>query len=243
MKDTTSMRRSEPTMEDALRAKLLRAPVAALSAQMRARGMNDVTVDGVVPLQPGEKMIGTARTLRFVPAREDLFAAYGGGYNAQKRVFDTVGEGEIVVIDARGEPGSGTLGDILALRARARGAAGIVTDGGVRDVSAVKEVGLPIYCAGAHPAVLGRKHVPWEADVTVGCGGVTVQPGDILVGDADGVIVLPASLASEVVDAALAKEVEDAWVAEQVSAGHALEGLFPPSGAWREAFDARQADR
>ncbi|WP_402463911.1 fumarylacetoacetate hydrolase family protein [Isoptericola aurantiacus] len=221
----------------ALRDKLLRAPVAALSAQLRARGMNDTTVDGVAALHPDRKMVGTARTLRFVPHRPDLFRAHGGGYNAQKRVFDAVGPDEVIVIEARGEAGSGTLGDILALRAQARGAAGIVTDGGVRDVVAVTEVGIPVYCAGAHPAVLGRKHVPWEGDVTVACGGTTVQPGDVLVGDADGVLVIPPAIVEEVADAALAKEDEDAWVADQVAAGHPIEGLFPPTGAWREQFE------
>src|SRR5690606_29459078 len=130
----------------------------------------------------------------------------GGGYNAQKRAFDAVGEGEIIVIEARGETGSGTLGDILAIRAHANHAAGIVTDGGVRDADAVAAVGIPVYSAGAHPAVLGRKHVPWDHDITIGCGGTTVQPGDVIVGDADGVIVIPPALAEEVVDAALAQE-------------------------------------
>ena len=126
-----------------------------------------------------------------MPNREDLFDSHGGGYNAQKRAFDAVGEGEVIVIEARGEAGSGTLGDVLAIRAHARGAAGIVTDGGVRDAEAVASVGIPVFSNGAHPAVLGRKHVPWDADVTIGCGGTTVQPGDIIVGDADGVIVIP----------------------------------------------------
>ena len=86
-----------------------------------------------------------------MPNREDLFDAHGGGYNAQKRAFDTVGEGEVIVIEARGETGSGTLGDILALRAHARGAAGIVTDGGVRDFDAVAAVGIPVYSAARTP--------------------------------------------------------------------------------------------
>ena len=124
----------------------MRAPVAGLSAQLRKRGLNNVTIDGVRPMHPGAKLVGTAKTLRFVPNREDLFDAHGGGYNAQKRAFDAVGEGEVIVIEARGETGSGTLGDILALRAHARGAAGIVTDGGVRDYDAV--------AARRHPGLL-----------------------------------------------------------------------------------------
>ena len=232
-----------PVLSPSLREKLLRAPVAGLSAQLRRRGLNNVTVDGVRPMHPGAKLVGTARTLRFVPNREDLFERHGGGYNAQKRAFDTVAAGEVLVIEARGETGSATLGDVLALRAHARGAAGIVTDGAVRDADAVAAVGIPVWSAGNHPAVLGRKHVPWEADVTVACGGTTIQPGDIVVGDADGVIVLPPALAEEVVDAALAQEDEDAWVAQQVAAGHAVHGLFPMDAQARARYDAWRATR
>ncbi len=222
-----------------LREKLRAVPVAALSAQLRRRGLDNVTIDGVRPTHPETKLVGIATTLRFVPNREDLFASHGGGYNAQKRAFDAVGEGEIIVIEARGETGSGTLGDILALRARARGAAGIVTDGGVRDIDAVTAIDIPVYSKGAHPAVLGRRHVPWDVDVTIGCGGTTVQPGDVIVGDADGVIVIPPALADEVADAALAQEEEDAWVADQAAAGHPLDGLFPMNAQWRAKFEAR----
>lgn len=232
-----------PSLSPALRAKLERVPVAALSGQLRKRGLNDVTIDGVHALTPGSRFVGTARTLRFVPHREDLFAARGGGQNAQKRAFDAVGAGEVIVIEARGETGSGTLGDILALRAHARGAAAIVTDGGVRDAEAVAAVGIPVFTAGPHPAVLGRRHVPWETDVAVGCGGTTVEPGDILVGDGDGVIVVPPAIAEEVVDAALAQEEEDAWIAEQVASGHPVEGLFPMNAEWRARFESETGKR
>ncbi|PFG38107.1 2-keto-4-pentenoate hydratase/2-oxohepta-3-ene-1,7-dioic acid hydratase in catechol pathway [Georgenia soli] len=226
-----------------LREKLGRAPVAGLSAQLRKRGLDNVSIDGVRPMHPGAKVVGTARTLRFVPNREDLFKSHGGGYNAQKRAFDAVGEGEVIVIEARGETGSGTLGDILALRAHARGAAGIVTDGGVRDHDAVAAVGIPVYSNGAHPAVLGRRHVPWDTDVAVACGGATVQPGDVLVGDRDGVVVIPPALVEEVVDATLAQEDEDAWIAEQVTAGHPVDGLFPMNAEWRARYEAWRASR
>jgi 5-oxopent-3-ene-1,2,5-tricarboxylate decarboxylase/2-hydroxyhepta-2,4-diene-1,7-dioate isomerase len=230
-----------PVLTPELRDKLVRAPVAGLSGQLRKRGLNNVTIDGVGPLHPDEKLVGTAKTLRFVPNREDLFDSHGGGYNAQKRAFDSVEEGEVIVIEARGETGSGTLGDILALRANARKAAGIVTDGGIRDRDAVAAVGIPVYSAGAHPAVLGRRHVPWDVDVTIGCGGTAVQPGDVIVGDADGVIVIPPALAEEVADATLAQEGEDAWIAQQVAAGHPVDGLFPMNAEWRARYQAEQA--
>jgi len=224
-----------------LRAKLEAVPVAGLSAQLRKRGLDNVSIDGVRPLHPGAKLVGTARTLRFIPNREDLFASHGGGYNAQKRAFDAVESGEVIVIEARGEAGSGTLGDILAIRAHARGAAGIVTDGGVRDLDAVSAVGIPVYTVGAHPAVLGRRHVPWDADLTIACGGATVQPGDVIVGDADGVIVIPPALAEEVADAALAQEEEDAWIAARVAEGHSVDGLFPMNAQWRARYEADRA--
>jgi len=226
-----------------LRAKLVRAPVAALSAQLRKRGLDDVTIDGVRAMHPGVKLVGVARTLRFVPGREDLFARRGGGYNAQKRAFDTVEAGEVLVIEARGETGSGTFGDILALRAHARGAAGIVTDGGVRDHAAVAAVGIPVFSAGPHPAVLGRRHVPWEVGVAVACGGTTIEAGDVLVGDDDGVIVIPPDIVEDVVDAALDQEEEDAWIGEQVAAGHPIEGLFPMDDEWRGRFEAWRESR
>jgi 5-oxopent-3-ene-1,2,5-tricarboxylate decarboxylase/2-hydroxyhepta-2,4-diene-1,7-dioate isomerase len=225
-------------LTDELLAKLRHAPVAGLSAQLRKRGLNNVIIEGVRPNTPGATLVGRARTLRFVPNREDLFAAHGGGYNAQKRTFDAVGAGEVIVIEARGETGSATLGDVLALRAKVRGAAGVVTDGGVRDVDAVAATGLPVFSGGPHPAVLGRRHVPWDTDVAVACGGATVLPGDIVVGDADGVVVVPPHLAEEVADATLAQEEQDAWVAQQVAAGHPVDGLFPPNAEWRARYES-----
>src|SRR5699024_895799 len=160
-----------------------------------------------------------------------------GGYNAQKRAFDALGEGEVMVIEARGDATAGTLGDVLALRARANGAVGIITDGAVRDYQAVAEVDIPVYSSGAHPAVLGRRHVPWEYGVTVACGGATVQPGDIIVADTDGAVVIPPDYAEEVVEAALTKEDEDAWVAGRVAEGERLEGLFPMNQDWRARYE------
>lgn len=219
-----------------LRAQLMAAPTAGISAQLRQRGLNQVVIEGVYPAEPGTKMVGVAKTLRFLPGREDLFASHGGGYNAQKRAFDAVRPGEVLVIEARNEPGSGTLGDILALRAQHNGAAGVVTDGGVRDSAAVAQIGLPVFSRTNHPAVLGRKHVPWESDTAVACGNATVIPGDVIVGDDDGVVVIPRAMAQEVVDAALAKEHEDSWVFDRVAEGHPVDGLFPPTGQWKQQF-------
>ncbi len=225
-------------MTETLAARLSQAGTATLSTALRRKGYHDVFVDGVRPLAPGMRLAGPARTLRFVPFRPDLLAERGGGFNPQKQAFDGVRPGEVLVIEARGHDDAGTLGDILALRARHRGAAGVVTDGAVRDADGVSAIGLPVFAAGAHPSVLGRRHVPWETDVVVACGGAAVVPGDIIVGDGDGVIVVPAALAEDVLADAERQERQDAWIAARVAEGEAVEGLFPMNATWLARFEA-----
>ncbi|MDK1361933.1 fumarylacetoacetate hydrolase family protein [Arthrobacter sp. zg-Y1219] len=234
---------TQPALTPELRAKLESVATATLSSQMRARGLNNVSIDGLTGTRPGRKVVGTARTLRFVPNREDLFKSHGGGYNAQKRAIDSVGDGEILVMEARGEKGTGTLGDILALRAKHNGAAAIITDGGVRDYSTVAGIDLPVYCANPHPAVLGRKHVPWDTDITVACGGATVQPGDIIVADDDGILVIPPAIAEELVAACIKQEHQEEFIAEMVKAGHGVDGLYPMNAAWKEKYEAWAAEQ
>lgn len=223
-------------LTDELRRKIAEVGVATLSAQLRKLGYTEIFIDGVSTNKPGARLVGQARTLRMIPFRPDLFASHAGGFNAQKRAFDTVNAGEVLVVDARGERGTGTVGDVLALRAQVRGAAGIVTDGGVRDYDAVAALDIPTFSQGAHPSVLGRRHVPWETDVTIACGGAVVQPGDVIVGDGDGVIVIPIALVEEVVEAGLEQELRDAWVAEQVAAGAGVDGLFPMNAEWAAKY-------
>ncbi|MFC7401688.1 fumarylacetoacetate hydrolase family protein [Citricoccus sp. GCM10030269] len=228
-------------LTDELREKINATAVATITAQLRKRGINNATIDGVRPMHPGSRILGYAKTLRYVPNREDLFKQFGGGYNAQKRAMDSVEPDDIVVMEARGESGTGTLGDVLALRAKVRGANAVITDGGVRDSAAVADVGLPVYANGAHPSVLGRRHVPWEVGGTVACGGTTVQPGDILVGDDDGVVVIPPPLLEEVIQDAYEQEQQDAWVYDRVAEGHPVDGLFPPAAEWKQKYAEHRA--
>ncbi|WP_158891017.1 fumarylacetoacetate hydrolase family protein [Amycolatopsis anabasis] len=233
--DDPAPRTPESTV-DYLADRLTGVAVAKLSAQLRKQGLNHVSIDGVRPARPGAKFAGRARTLRCVPLREDLFAERGGGFTARERAIESMEPGEVLVLEARGEHGSGALDDILALRAQARGAAAIVTDGGLRDSAVVAGLGIPVFHGGAHPAVLGRRHVPWDTDVAIGCGGTTVRPGDLVVGDDDGVVVIPPKLAEQVLAAAIEQERQEAFIAEQVRAGHGIEGLYPLSGAWLESY-------
>jgi 5-oxopent-3-ene-1,2,5-tricarboxylate decarboxylase/2-hydroxyhepta-2,4-diene-1,7-dioate isomerase len=223
-------------LADELKRRINSVGTATLSSQLRKRGLNNVSIDGLRSTRPDSRLVGRARTLRYVPNREDLFASHGGGYNAQKRAFDALGPGDVLVMEARGERGTGTVGDILALRAQVRGAAGIVTDGGVRDLAALAALDMPTYHSGPHPAVLGRRHIPWDVDVTVACGGTSVQPGDVIVGDADGLIVIPPSLVDEVVADAIEQEREETFIAEQVANGEGVDGLYPMNAAWKARY-------
>jgi 5-oxopent-3-ene-1,2,5-tricarboxylate decarboxylase / 2-hydroxyhepta-2,4-diene-1,7-dioate isomerase len=219
-------------------AGLREVSTATLAALLRKRGLNGLTLDGLRSTRPGARMAGYARTVRYLPLREDLSAVYGAGMNAQKRAIEEIRPGEVLVIEARGDPTAGTIGDILGLRAQVRGAAGVVTDGAIRDSVALAGLEIPVYHAAVHPAVLGRRHVPWETGVTVACAGVTIQPGDILVGDADGVVVLPPGIAAEVLAEAREQERQEEFIASRVALGDPLDGLHPLSDARRPDYEA-----
>jgi regulator of RNase E activity RraA len=203
---------------------------------MRKRGLNNVSIDGLQGTRPDRRVVGLARTLRYVPNREDLFTTHGVGFNAQKRAIDSVNEGEILVMEARGEKGTGTVGDILALRAQVRGAAAIITDGGVRDYSAVAGLEMPTWFANPHPAVLGRRHIPWDTDITIACGGATVQPGDIIVADSDGILVIPPAIAEELVADCIQQEKEETFIFEMVKQGNSVDGLYPMNKEWQAKY-------
>lgn len=242
-REAAGLAATAPILSPELKAKLESVCTATLSSQLRKRGLNNVSIDGLTSTRPDKRTVGLARTLRYVPNREDLFKTHGGGFNAQKKAIDSVNEGEILVMEARGEKGTGTIGDILALRAQVRGAAAIITDGGVRDFSAVAAMDMPTYYANPHPAVLGRRHIPWDTDITIACGGTTVQPGDIIVADADGILVIPPALAEEVADDSIAQEREETFIAEMVQQGHSVDGLYPLNAAWRARYQEWEAGK
>jgi regulator of RNase E activity RraA/2-keto-4-pentenoate hydratase/2-oxohepta-3-ene-1,7-dioic acid hydratase in catechol pathway len=225
-----------------LLAGLREVSTATLASLLRKRGLNGLTLDGLRSTRPATRMAGYARTVRYLPLREDLMDRYAG-LNAQKQAIEEIRPGEVLVIEARGETTAGTIGDILALRAQVRGAAGIVTDGAIRDSAALARLEIPAYHAAAHPAVLGRRHVPWESQVAVACAGVTIQPGDIVVGDAEGVVVLPPALAAEVLAQAREQERQEEFIAGRVAQGESIDGLYPLTDRTRPAYQAWVRER
>ena len=234
----TSAPRPAPPLSQAAKAALRQVSTATLTAQLRRRGIANTFMAGLRPTRPDLRLVGYAHTLRYVPVRADVVAADAAELNAQKRAVETISEEEVLVIEARGEAGAGTIGDILALRALKRGAAGIVTDGGLRDSPAVQALELPTYYQAPHAAALGLLHHPLETNVPVSCAGVLVMPGDVIVGDAEGVLVVPAALAEEVARGALEQERREAWALERVAAGESIRGVFPLSDERRPEYEA-----
>jgi 2-keto-4-pentenoate hydratase/2-oxohepta-3-ene-1,7-dioic acid hydratase in catechol pathway/regulator of RNase E activity RraA len=216
---------------------------ATLTTQLQRHGIRVPFLQGLRPTRPDLRMVGVAHTLRYVPAREDVVKADTRELNAQKQAIESIAPGEVLVIDARGETGAGTIGDILALRALRRGAAGIVTDGGLRDSPAFADLGIPTYYRAPHASVLGALHYPLETNVPVACAGVLVLPGDVVVGDAEGVVVVPAGLADEIAAAAVEQELRERFALERVDAGESTRGLFPLTDARRPEYDAWLAER
>jgi 5-oxopent-3-ene-1,2,5-tricarboxylate decarboxylase/2-hydroxyhepta-2,4-diene-1,7-dioate isomerase len=216
---------------------------ATLAGQLQRRGIRSTFFSGLKPSHPEKRMIGYAKTLRYVPMREDLQSQFGGMGSAQRRAVEGIERDEVLVIEARNEPDAATIGDIFVTRCLARGAAGVVTDGALRDTPAIYGIELPVYHRSSHAATLQREHLPLEIDVPVACAGVLVMPGDVIVGDAEGAIVLPAALAEEVIRDAAVQEEEETFAAERVAAGESTIGLFPLSKDRRSDFDAWKASR
>lgn len=217
------------SLSDVTRARLEVTATATLAAALQRRGIPNTFFTELRPTRTGRKMIGLAKTLRYVPMREDLVPTLSGGLNAQRRAVETIAPGEVLVIEARNQTGAGTIGDIFAQRCFMRGATGVVTDGCLRDSGAVSALDIPAYYRAAHAATLARVHLPLDIDLPIACAGVLVMPGDVIVGDDDGAMVIPIALVDEVAEEAHEQELKDMWSFERVSAGDSTNGVFPVS--------------
>jgi regulator of RNase E activity RraA len=218
---------------------------ATLSSQMRRRGFRNVFMHGPAPLRPDLRMVGQAVTLRYIPTREDLdlTGEYDNLTNKQRLAVEQVGLHDVLVIDARGEKRAASLGNILAARIRARGAAGVVTDGAFRDSPAIRRLDLPTYASGQSANVSSVIHYASEINVPIACGGVAVLPNDVLVGDEEGVIVIPRALAEEVARDGVEQERREAFILAKVVAGSSIIGVYPPNDTTlREYESTRNSD-
>lgn len=225
----------------ATKALLGEASTATLTTQLFKRGLRNTFIQGVGRVTPNAPvMVGEAFTLRMIPAREDLDhpSMFTDRAHPQRRAIEECPAGAVLVIDCRKEISAGCLGDILIARLMERGVAGVVTDGAMRDTPQFASFPIPVYAGGAAaPASFGTHHAV-DLDVPIACGDVAVFPGDVMVGDAEGVVVIPRHLAEEVARDAAEQERLEAWILDEVKAGQGIFGLYPPDDETQARYNA-----
>jgi regulator of RNase E activity RraA len=208
---------------------LKQASTATISTQLLARGLRNTFLHGLKPLTP-HRMAGPAFTLRYIPAREDIdtLDVYKDYDHPQRKAIETVPEGHVLVMDCRGQGRAASAGGILAIRLQVRKAEGLVTDGTLRDTPDIEQLAIGVYAQGPSPLTNLAQHHAVDLQVPIGCAEVPVYPGDIMVGDRDGVVCVPRYLAAEVAAAAVEQERLEAFVLEKIESGAPLRGTYPP---------------
>lgn len=233
-------------MNPQTREKLMKVSTATLCTALFKRGLRNQFIQDVHPLDPSlPNMVGEAFTLRYMPAREDLnpITVFNDRNHPQRQAVEQCPVGAVLLMDSRKDARAASAGGILVSRLMKRGVAGVVTDGGFRDSPDIAKLGFPAYHQRPSAPTNLTLHQAIDINVPIGCGDVAVWPGDVVVGDGEGVIVIPAAMADEVAAEATEMTVFEDFVQEKVLEGRSILGLYPPTdeqsrtefAAWREA--------
>ena len=216
-------------LNSSTRAKLAGVSTPTLATALYKRGFRNQVIQDVHRLAPGATMVGEAFTLRYIPAREDLnpLSVFRDPSHPQRAAVERCPPGAVLVMDSRKDARAASAGSILLTRLMVRGVAGVVTDGGFRDSDEIARLGMPAFHQRPSAPTNLTLHQAIDIDVPIGCGDAPVFPGDVVVGDADGVIVLPAGLADALADEAVEMTVFENFVAERVQGGRSIVGLYP----------------
>lgn len=232
-------------MKTETREKLMGVSTATLCTALFKRGLRNQFIQDVQPLAPGKpNMVGPAFTLRYIPAREDLnpITVFNDRAHPQRKAVEECPPGAVFVIDSRKNPRAASAGSILVTRLMKRGVAGIVTDGGFRDAPEIAKLAMPSYHQRPSAPTNLTLHQALDINVPIGCGDAPVWPGDIVVGDSEGVVVIPAAIADEIAAEAHEMTAFEDFVTEKVNEGQSILGLYPPTDeANRTAFAAWRA--
>jgi regulator of RNase E activity RraA len=227
----TAERQNDPLPPEVF-DKLRRTSTSTLATQLYKRGFRQPALIGVRPLSKVvDGFVGEAFTMRFIPTREDVntLDPYRSGNTLQWESIESVPPGHVIVVDSRGDISAASGGDMLMTRAMVRGAAGFVTDGALRDGHVLSSLPFATYASAVTITTRAAFHHVADLQVPIGCAGVAVYPGDVLVGDRDGVVVVPRALAPEIADPALEQEQLEAYLHTRIQAGEPLWGVYPPS--------------
>lgn len=221
---------SNYVLSDDTRDKLKRVSTASIATQLFKRGLRNQFIQGVSPVSPkDDTMVGQAFTLRYIPAREDrnTLDVFRNPEHPQRLAVETCPPGYVLVMDGRKDARAATAGSILMTRLAVRGCAGVVSDGGFRDAHGIGELDMPAFCANASAPTNLTLHEALDINVPIACGDVAVFPGDVIVGDRDGVMVIPAHLAEEIAEVCAGMESFEDFVLEEVENGASIVGLYP----------------
>ena len=232
-------------MKESTRAQLAKVSTATLATALFKRGLRGQFIQDVRPVAPGKpNMVGPAFTLRYMPAREDLnpISIFQDRQHPQRVAVEECPPGAVLVIDSRKDARAASAGGILVSRLMKRGVAGVVTDGGFRDSPDIARLDFPAYHQRPSAPTNLTLHQAIDINVPIGCGDAPVFPGDIVVGDGDGVIVIPAHIADEIAAEAIEMTAFEDFVQERVMDGRSIIGLYPPTdpstaddfAAWRK---------
>src|SRR4249919_3867754 len=233
-------------LSDATRDKLKTVSTATVSTALFKRGLRIQMIQDVHPLSPDQPtLVGEAFTLRYMPAREDLnkIDVFRDRAHPQRKAIEDCPPGSVLVMDSRKDARAASAGAILVTRLMKRGVAGVVTDGGFRDSAEIAKLPFPAYHQRPSAPTNLTLHQALDINVPIGCGDAPVWPGDVVVGDGEGVIVIPAAIAEEIADEAVEMTAYDDFATEKVLEGRSILGLYPPTdeqsrtdfAAWRKS--------
>jgi regulator of RNase E activity RraA len=214
------------------RRQLMGVSTATLCTALFKRGLRNQFIQDVRPLNPNlPNMVGEAFTLRYIPAREDLnpISVFQNRAHPQRKAVEECPPDAVFVIDSRKDPRAASAGSILVTRLMKRGVAGVVTDGGFRDSPEIARMPFPAYHNRPSAPTNLTLHQALDINVPIGCGDVAVWPGDVVVGDAEGVVIIPADIAEEIAREAVEMTAFEDFVTEKVQQGRSILGLYPPT--------------
>jgi len=226
-------------LTDANRELLKKTSTATLTTVLYKRGLKNTFIQGIYRINPdAPAMVGEAYTLRYIPAREDIDSldGYEDWEHPQRKAVEEVPEGHVLVMDSRKDARAASAGDILITRLMMRGAAGVITDGGFRDTPDIAKMPFSVYHSRPSAPTGPIHHHAADINLPIGCGDVPVYPGDICVGDGEGVVVIPADIANDVAEEAAEQTLYENFVQEKVSQGHRIFGIYPSTEESRAEF-------
>jgi len=224
-----------------IRRQLERVAVPTVVSTLYRLGLRGMMMQAPKNLNPSApRLLGTAFTVRTIPVREDLVEATARGErpNLQGEAIARIGAGEVLVVAMDGESRTAFMGDIITTHLLAKGSAGVVLDGGVSDAAAISAIPLPVYCCGTAGTPVTSHRLVVELQAPIGCAGVPVFPGDVIMGDGNGIVCIPAHLVAQVAATAAEREMFEEWVISEARKGRPLTGLYPANEATRREYEA-----